>query len=274
VKYLLIALLVLTWELLLIPENLSAQQLSKDSLNKLIDQAPSFTIYKENYLISGIPFNEKPSKYNSDIKFQISFKQRLTKTVLPFKTYLFLIYTQKTFWEVFRKSSPFGDSNYNPGFGLGKFLFKDNIQYALVSLSAEHESNGKDSIYSRSWNFISLNYMMFFKNKRLWIRTWYPFGYGDNASLLDYIGYGELNFFWDLKQQRLKLNIIARKGASTDLKKGSIQLGLFYRLFKFSNQYLYLQVYEGYAENLLYYNVLTSKIRLGWAITPSKLIID
>ncbi|MCR6642995.1 MAG: phospholipase A [Sporocytophaga sp.] len=272
-KHLLIGLLVMAWELLISPGKLSGQQLSQDSLNKLIDQAPSFTIFRENYFTTGVPFNEKPSRYNSDIKFQISFKQRLTKTVLPFNTYLYLIYTQKTFWEVYRKSSPFRDSNYNPGFGLGKFLFKDNIQYALVSLTAEHESNGQDSIYSRSWNFVSLSYMLFFKNKRLLIRAWYPFGYEDNASLLDYIGYGELNFFWDLRQQRLKLNITARKGASIDLK-GSIQIGLFYRLFKFSNQYLYLQVYEGYAENLLYYNELTSKIRLGWAITPAKLIID
>lgn len=265
---------VLVGNFVLFSGSLSAQQVSRDSLNKLIEQAPSFTIFRENYLITGIPFNEKPSGNNSDIKFQISFKQRLTKRALPYNTYLYLAYTQKSFWDVFKESSPFRDSNYNPAIGLGKFLFKDSIQYGLVSLTAEHESNGKDSIDSRSWNFISLSYLMFFKkDKRLLIRVWYPFGYKDNSSLLDYIGYGELSFFWDLKDQRMKFNITARKGASLDLK-GSIQLGLFYRPFNLSNQYIYLQIYEGYGENLLYYNMLTSKIRIGWAILPAKLIID
>ena len=57
-------------------------------------------------------------------------------------------------------------SNFHPTISLGKFVFKKNDELAgIATLSFEHESNGRDSIFSRSWNRLSLGYTTnIFKN--------------------------------------------------------------------------------------------------------------
>jgi phospholipase A1 len=41
-----------------------------------------------------------------------------------------------------------------------------------------------------------------------------------------------------------------------------------YRLFKNDNQFLFLQYYNGYGENLLDYNQFHSRLRIGLLIKP------
>ena len=63
-----------------------------------LESVPPFGIYKDNYIVTGSSFSGgKLTKNNSDAKFQISIRHRLIKGVLPFHTYLFLTYTQKSF---------------------------------------------------------------------------------------------------------------------------------------------------------------------------------
>ena len=86
-----------------------------DSVRAVLDKAPYFTLFKDNYFIGGTTIGHKPTAANSDVKFQLSIAQRLTKSKLPFDTYLFIQYTQKAFWNVFQKSLPMRDLNFNPG---------------------------------------------------------------------------------------------------------------------------------------------------------------
>ena len=88
-----------------------------------MDNGPYFTLYKDNYFIAGTTIGGKPTATNSDVKFQVSIAQRLTKSTLPFNTYLYLFYTQKCMWNVFENSMPMRDFNFNPGIGLAKHLF-------------------------------------------------------------------------------------------------------------------------------------------------------
>jgi phospholipase A1 len=246
------------------------QGISPDSLNLLLKHAPSFTILYDNYFTTGTSLGARPTADNSDAKFQISFKQRLTNLVLPGKTYLFLSYTQKSFWDIYKSSKPFEENNYNPGIGLGKPVFIDNKLKGILALRVEHESNGRDSCQSRSWNFASLNYRAFLAgNVSLSIRVWAPFII-EQKDLFDYIGYGELALNWIVKPRRLVVDIATRKGM-TDWR-GSVQASLSYRPFKAANQYLFVQWYQGYAENLMHYQDCTSKLRVGIAIKPNGLI--
>ena len=49
---------------------------SEDSLMQALGNIPAFTIYKDNYVVTGTSFTGgKISKYNSDAKFQISLRQ-------------------------------------------------------------------------------------------------------------------------------------------------------------------------------------------------------
>lgn len=125
-----------------------------DSVREELDKRPYFSLYKDNYFIGGTTIGSKPTNKNSDVKFQLSISQRLTKSKLPFDTYLFITYTQKAFWNVFQESLPMYDLNFNPGIGLSHLVIHRNRLIGQVSLLIEHESNGKDSIWSRSWNKI------------------------------------------------------------------------------------------------------------------------
>ncbi|WP_051697774.1 phospholipase A [Prevotella sp. 10(H)] len=85
----------------------SKQLSNADSIVNKFDSQPSFGIYKDNYFVLGTEMFHKPTKYNSDVKFQISVMHRITNSTLPLKTYLFLTYTQKAYWDVFQDSFPF-----------------------------------------------------------------------------------------------------------------------------------------------------------------------
>ncbi|MDR3339030.1 MAG: phospholipase, partial [Candidatus Symbiothrix sp.] len=54
-------------------------QIGENEILKLLDGQPSFGMYKDNYIVTGIPINREISKYTADVKFQISVYQRLTK---------------------------------------------------------------------------------------------------------------------------------------------------------------------------------------------------
>lgn len=233
-----------------------------------IRKEPPFGIFRDNYFITGAPIGETPTRTNADAKFQISFKHRLTDRVLPFGTYLFLTYTQKSFWDIYQESSPFAETNYNPGLGLGKLFFQNGKLDAFILFQLEHESNGLPTESSRSWNSVSVNYLKFVNNALLvGLKVWLPFGYTtDNDDLIQYIGYQEFTAHWRITN-RLLLDVQARKAADWN-RRGSLQTGLSYQVNKNANQYLYLQWWQGYAESLIIYEQSSSMLRFGITIKP------
>ena len=74
--------------------------LDADSVKRDFSNQPYFGLYKDNYFIFGPPVGPKPTRENTNIKFQISIAQHLTRSTLPWGTYLYLFYTQKCFWNV------------------------------------------------------------------------------------------------------------------------------------------------------------------------------
>ncbi len=261
-------LLYLVLSGLLLTGTTSAQVLSQDSVETLFRQSPSFTIFQDNYVVSGIPVNEKASQYNADVKFQISFKQRITNSVLPFNSYLFLTYTQVNFWDIYQSSSPFAESNYNPAIGLAKNIYKNGKFYGIAALGLEHQSNGKEGEESRSWNRLTAHYNYLVSPALLGVlRGWLPFNYRENPDILKYVGYGEAGLNWKIKNSQWILDLNGRKGTSGS--KGSLNTALSYRFSR--NQYLSLQWFTGYAESLIRYNEKSSMLRLGFVIKPAKL---
>ncbi len=240
-----------------------------DSVRAVIEKAPYFTMFKDNYFIGGIPVNKQPSANNSDVKFQVSVFQRLTKSKLPFDTYLFLQYTQKVFWNVFQESLPVRDLNFNPGIGIGHLIIYENRYLGKSYLMMEHESNGKDSIDSRSWNRLSLGVALELnRNWQVQFKGWIPFIDGrNNQDLLTYVGVVQLsgNFRTNNKRFNIGLMVTPRK----DWGDFNTQVEFSYKLNKNENQFLFLQYYNGYAENLLEYKQFRSMLRIGLVIKPS-----
>ncbi len=245
------------------------EKLEADSIRRALDNGPYFTLYKDNYFIAGTTIGGKPTATNSDVKFQVSIAQRLTKSTLPFNTYLYLFYTQKCMWNVFENSMPMRDFNFNPGIGLAKHLFVKNRYVGKVTLMIEHESNGRDGIESRSWNKVSLASNIFIDpNFMVHGKVWIPIIDGqNNQDILYYSGIYQVGTTFTTPNKRFgfALTMVKRKG--WNFKYNTIW-EVNYRLFKNENQFLFLQYYNGYGENLLDYNQYHSRLRIGLVIKP------
>ena len=249
--------------------SIDREKIDADSVRRAFDDSPYFGLYKDNYFIFGTTVGQKPTRENSNIKFQISIAQRLTRSTLPWNTYLFLFYSQKCFWNVLENSMPMTDLNFNPGIGLTKPLFVKNRFVGKLTFLLEHESNGRDGLESRSWNKVSLaaNIMIdpsFIVHGKVWI----PIIDGqNNKDILDYCGIYQVGSSFSIFNKRFGISVILTKRKGWRLNYNTT-LELNYRLFKGENQYLLLQYYNGYGEGLLAYKEFHSTVRLGIVIKP------
>lgn len=261
---------------LLCPTDVGAQILSSnegrfnpDSIRRDFKNQPYFGLYKDNYFIFGPPLGPKANKHNTNIKFQISVAQRLTNATLPWGTYLYLFYSQKCFWNVLENSMPMTDLNFNPGIGLTKPLFVKNRYVGKVSLIVEHESNGRDSIWSRSWNKVSLAANIIIDpNLSVAGKIWIPIVDGENnRDILHYSGIYQMSVQAMSNNRKFSgsLTLVKRKG---NIFNYNTILELAYRFSRQSNQYFFLQYYNGYGEGLLDYKVWKSQVRVGIVIKP------
>lgn len=248
----------------------SEGKVNSDSIRRAMDNSPYFGLYKDNYFIFGTSVGQRPTKYNTNIKFQVSIAQRLTKSVLPWNSYLFLFYTQKCFWNVLERSMPMTDLNFNPGIGLAKPLFVKNRFIGKLLLLLEHESNGRDGTASRSWNKISFGgSIMIDPNFIVHGKAWIPIVDGVfNQDILDYCGIYQAGISFSSPNKRFGASVILTKRRGWELNYNTV-VELNYRIFQRDNQYLFMQFYNGYGEGLLAYKEYHSQLRVGIVIKPT-----
>lgn len=245
------------------------ERFNADSVRAVLDRRSYFTLFKDNYFIGGTTLGHKPTSKNSDVKFQLSISQRLTKSKLPFDTYLFLMYTQKAFWNVFQKSFPMYDLNFNPGIGFAHLIVHRNKYVGKAYLMFEHESNGKDSIQSRSWNRVTFSgSLLLDKNWEVQLKAWIPIvDGGNNKDIVKYCGYMQAAANYMTDNRRLTAAAIVTKRGGWNMNFNTT-LELSFKFNNRENQYLFLQYYNGYGEGLLDYNRYHNMLRIGIVIKP------
>lgn len=245
------------------------ERLDTDSVRRAFDNQPYFGLYKDNYFIFGPAIGQRITRENTNVKFQISIAQRLTKSTLPLGTYLYLFYSQKCFWNVLQESMPMTDLNFNPGIGVAKPLFVKNRFIGKLSLMVEHESNGRDGDNSRSWNKISFGAnIMLDPNLMVHGKVWIPIVDGqNNRDILDYSGIYQVGLQVFSNNRRFTGSLVLTKRRGWNLNYNTT-LELAYRLWRRDNQYLFMQYYNGYGEGLLEYNKFHSQLRVGIVIKP------
>ena len=260
---------------LLIKERVNRERgtldISEAEIRRRIDSTHSFGIYKENYIITGSSLNKRINRTNSDAKYQISFRQRVTTSYLPFDTFIFIAYTQKSFWDIYKKSAPFLDTNFNPALGFGRYFISSDKNYTgSAFLQLEHESNGRDSIESRSWDFISASGKYYFSDKLFFrAEVWLPlllFMESTNSDLISYKGYGNLSADYRTSDERWWLS--AKISPRRNLITMNTTVSVAYRISKIFNQYLFFELYNGRGDSLLDYKEYDFKLRLGICIKP------
>lgn len=240
-----------------------------DSIKKTMDLGPFFGLYKDNYFAVGTDPFHKPNGFNSGVKFQLSISQRLTNATLPWGTYLYLFFSQKVFWEVFQESMPMSDLNFNPGIGWSKPFFVKDRYCGKATLILEHESNGRDGVSSRSWNKVSFAGSAYVTD---WLsvhaKYWIPIiDSSNNSDILKYSGIFQWGFQLNSNDRRFTLGatFVKRQGWNMNWNT-SLQFG--WRLNKDSNQYLFIDFYNGYGEGLLAYKQFHNRLRAGILIRP------
>jgi len=240
-----------------------------DSLKHELEYGPYFGLYKDNYFTVGTTPFHKPTATNSDVKFQISLAIRLTDTVLPWNSFLFLMYTQKTFWNVFENSLPMHDLNFNPGIGWSKPFFNKNRYVGKLTLLVEHESNGRDGEDSRSWNRISF-YGSTIIDEWLMVHAkfWIPIIDGENnKDILKYCGIYQSGVVITTPNKKFNFGLTLVKREGWNFNFNTI-FEASWKVHEKSNLNLFLQYYNGYGESLLDYNQFHSRLRVGIVFKP------
>lgn len=214
-------------------------------------------------------------------KFQLSFKFRLfqpddmrSRSLLD---NLYLGYTQYSIWDLQKPSAPFRDTNYRPS--LYYFLPDVGIHNSVINRMAlatgiEHESNGRDSIYSRSldvffvqpsWSFGKLDGYQLLVSPKLYA---YLGSLPDNPDLAHYRGHMDLRLALG-KPDGFELATTLRKGTRSNY--GSANTSLSYPLSQLlpgTAGYVMAGLFYGYGESLLTYNQkLTTQFRVGYSIS-------
>lgn len=240
-----------------------------DSLKHDLQFGPYFGLYKDNYFTVGTTPFRKPTSTNSDVKFQISLSIRLTNAVLPWNSFLFLFYTQKTFWNVFQNSMPMHDLNFNPGIGWSKPFFNKGRYAGKLTMLVEHESNGRDGLDSRSWNRVSFYGSTIIDD---WLmvhaKFWIPIIDGENnRDILKYCGIYQSGVVVTTPNKKFSFGLTMVKRSGWNLNFNTI-LEASWKVHEKSNLNLFAQYYNGYGESLLDYNQFHSRLRVGIVFKP------
>ena len=260
----------------LLPDDMLAQLIPVDEQKEFTDSlkhdlqfGPYFGLYKDNYFTVGTTPFRKPTSTNSDVKFQISLSIRLTNAVLPWNSFLFLFYTQKTFWNVFQNSMPMHDLNFNPGIGWSKPFFNKGRYAGKLTMLVEHESNGRDGLDSRSWNRVSFYGSTIIDD---WLmvhaKFWIPIIDGENnRDILKYCGIYQSGVVVTTPNKKFSFGLTMVKRSGWNLNFNTI-LEASWKVHEKSNLNLFAQYYNGYGESLLDYNHFHSRLRVGIVFKP------
>ena len=238
------------------------------------------TFHRANYLLTGF-------SRSTQAKFQFSLKYDLWPS--RGRHTIYLGYTQKSLWDVYEKSAPFGESNYAPEIFYAHYHSDSHSQpnpgcdLFSEQVGVHHESNGEASDASRSWNrvFVEVNATCYGRPTLglLGLRVWYPIGVAENKTIARTQGYGELSAGLGVNDDALHMNglltVTVRKGMSKDLAKGSVVVDARWRptyqrllgqAWRFA-PYVWFQFFTGYGETLATYDSSTTSARLGIGFT-------
>ncbi len=195
---------------------------------------------------------------STEAAFQLSFKFRLWTTD-DRRWGAWAAYTQQSHWQLYNDtgnaSRPFRETNYMPELILSykPALQLGALQWNLLNLAFNHQSNGRTDKVSRSWNRLIASFGV--ENGdlgllgRLWWRVPESGDSDDNPTISDYYGWGDLSAIYKWHDQSFSGTI--RGNPSTG--KGAVQL-------TWTSAPLigplrgYVKLFSGYGETLIDYN--------------------
>jgi phospholipase A1 len=220
---------------------------------------------------SANPLNQVTTPLNFDdteTKFQLSLKTKVVEGVFGDIGDLWAGYTQTSRWQILNSdnSRPFRETNYEPEVSL---IFPTNYNFfglngRLFGLTLNHQSNGRSSPLSRSWNRAILNIGFERENWVVMLRPWYRIPEAksddDNPDITNYLGNGDLQITrkWNNHEFSLMLRHSLKGG---DKSHGAAQFDWSFPIK--DNLRGFAQVFNGYGESMIDYNHRSTYYGLG-----------
>lgn len=211
---------------------------------------------------------EKQNLTSTEAKFQLSLKTKAVENILGDNGDLWLGYTQSSRWQVYNseESRPFRETNYEPEASL---IFRTNydllgLNWRMLGLTINHQSNGRSDPLSRSWNRVMLNLGFEKDNFALMVRPWYRFEEkredDNNPEIKNYIGRGDMTAFYRYKEHDFSL-MLRHTLKGGDENHGAVQFDWSFPISgRLRGQF---QLFDGYGESLIDYNHRATYVGLG-----------
>ena len=250
----------------------------RDSMQSLLGRLPDEreAPLSENdpmYFIAG-------SRGPTTARFQISFKYRLFDASTgfgqeqPWLSGFYFGYTQNSLWDLSTDSKPFRDTSYMPSFFWKWERAAEEATFNGARLGVEHESNGSEGERSRSINILFVRPEWKWRTGAGGVFEFTPKVYAyleksENTDIDDYRGYVDWRVRWDsggnwIATSVLRFGTAGKESVLLDLSRRTRDLK-----FGSVSTYLHAQLFAGYGESILDYNVKNrSQIRVGFSIVP------
>ena len=223
------------------------------------------------------PFNEtfgEDKPYEPvEAKFQLSFMSKLWPELLDPRGDLWFAYTQLSFWQVYNgaASAPFRETDYEPELIYSwKTNFKTlGLNSRLLSLSLDHQSNGRADPVSRSWNRVVASALFdhgddFALGLKAWWRLPESASSDDNPNIENYVGRAELWTFWTAGRNHYA--VMLRNNLDPGEPRGALQLDWSIPLGH-SPVRGYVQYFYGYGDGLIDYDFIANRLSVGFLLT-------
>jgi phospholipase A1 len=204
----------------------------------------------------------------AEAEFQLSLKTKVAQGLLFGEGDLWFGYTQSSRWQIFNSetSRPFRETVYEPEallvFGPKARLLGWDLR--LLSVGVNHQSNGRSLPLSRSWNRVTAAFGFEREGWQLQVRPWWRISEDratdDNPDISDYLGRGDVNLVHRRGEHEfaLLLRHSLRSGADS---RGAAQFDWSFPISRSLRGHV--QVFEGYGESLIDYNVRSTQVGLG-----------
>lgn len=205
-----------------------------------------------------------------ELKFQLSFKVKAAEDLLGTDADLWVGYTQQSHWQVYNEdnSRPFRVHDYQPEIFLTQPVYSDlpwGGKLRMIGAGAVHHSNGESDNLSRSWNraylLAGMEWGRLTVMPRLWgriLKEGNDLQPDDNPDILDYYGYGDVRFLYQLQDNS---NVSGTVRYNPKSGKGALQLDYVRPLGKGVSGYV--QLFQGYGQSLIDYNHESTGIGFG-----------
>lgn len=201
----------------------------------------------------------------SEAKFQLSFKVKLADFSEFGGAALWAGYTQQSHWQVFNSgvSRPFRESDYEPELMLALHPQFEALgwRWRLLVVGFNHQSNGRAEPLSRSWNRLFAQFGVERGDLALLLRPWWRIperrADDDNPDINRFLGYGDVVGVY--RRGEHSYSALARYNVASG--RGALQLSWQFPLARRLRGNL--QVFSGYGESLIDYNVRQNTIGIG-----------